>query len=60
MTSESVDGTQKSFNHPFLQATGIQLLESKRDRYEMNCYFVRNVLGRNDVHVGILVHKVES
>merc|ERR1719188_327218 len=27
MTSESVDGTQKSFNHPFLQATGMFLGE---------------------------------
>ena len=23
MTSESIDGKQKSFNHPFLQATGV-------------------------------------
>ena len=28
MTSESVDGKQKSFNHPFLQATGVSSCES--------------------------------
>ena len=27
MTSESVDGTKRSFNHPFLQATGMFLGE---------------------------------
>ena len=26
MTSESVDGTQKPFNHPFLQATGMHMI----------------------------------
>ena len=57
MTSESVDGTQKPFNHPFLQATG-RHMSSQRSEVSVNV--VRYVPGRDDVYAGVLVHQVES
>ena len=57
MTSESVDGTQKPFNHPFLQATGRHM---SSPRSEVSVNVVRHVPGRDDVYAGVLVHQVES
>ena len=54
MTSESLDGTQKKFNHPFVQAIGkiiyylINTSVSKIDD-------IRNVPGRDALYARLLV-----
>ena len=60
MTSESLDGTQKKFNHPFVQAIGKYILDELVSGVFILIDIVRNVLGRNALHACLLVYKMAS